>query len=358
MKGTMKAAVLKSAGNLVLEQVPIPEVGPNDVLIKVINAGICGSDLHEYSIKLGGQFGPVIMGHEFVGILAEIGSEVSGLQLGERVLGYNTNICGQCYFCQKGDYYHCIALMDKLLGINADGCFAEYVLIRNAVLDRNILKVPDEIPDNCATMIEPTTVGTGHVPPLNIQKGEKVVILGAGTVGLIALQSCKHYGAEVVIMDLVDTKLELALQFGADAVHNPKTGDAVQFIIDRWGNGEYIYHRGNNIGGLADYVFEAAGSPKTFEQAFKMVKAGGKIIPLGVYEECASINPNYFVFKDIHVLSGLKGDFHKSIEWIKDKTISAEKYISHEYDFEDIQEAIDLALSGKATKVLIHITKK
>lgn len=358
MEGTMKAAVLEEIGKFsIRNDIPIPKPGPKDILCKVKYAAVCGSDLHIFNTGMFVEKLPFIIGHEFSAEIIEKGDEVENLEVGDRVMGLNINFCGECWWCKNNDYGHCPNTA-KGLGFYAPGAFAEYLVIENARLGLNVFKLPDNLSDRDASIAEPCSVGWGNIDNLDVKEGDRVVVLGAGIIGLGCAVAAKAKGAEVVIMNRSKGRLEIAKKAGIDHVYSPLDGDPVDYIIDLWGNGQYPYHYGDHEGGMADVIIEAVGSPATFKWAFDMVRAGGKICIAGTATKEATIDPNLIELKDPKIFSGLGGDFKKSVEMLADKTMNADAVITHEFTLDEIQEAFEAAGNTKESmKVVLKVEK-
>ena len=357
MEGTMKAAVLEEIGRFEIHNdIPIPQIGETDILVKVKYAAICGSDLHVFNTGMFVDKLPFIIGHEFSGEIVEMGDKVEKLALGDRIMGLNINFCGECWWCKNGDF-HCPSTA-KGLGFYDQGAFAEYVVIKNARLGFNVHKLPDSLNDRNGALAEPCSVGWGNVDAMDVKAGDRVVVLGAGIIGLSCAVAAKAKGAEVVIMNRSKGRLEIAQKAGIDHVYSPMDGDPVDYIIDLWGNGQYPYHYGDREGGMADVVFEAVGSPATFEWAFNMVRAGGKVCIAGTATKKAEIDPNLIELKDPYIKSGLAGDFAKSVEMLANGTMNADAIITHEFTLDQIQEAFAMAAdTKKSMKVVMKIAE-
>lgn len=352
MAEMMKAAVLKGVREIEIEDIPIPEIGPGDVLIKVSNCGICGSDIHSFTTGMYVEPGQV-MGHEFTGIAWRVGEEVEGISEGDRVTGFSAGVCGECDACKRGQPLLCAALFENSTGYGRPGAFAEFVKIENAVPGATIHKLPDSIDNITAAMIEPVSVGVTAVAEANVKPGDRVVVLGAGMIGNACMQAAKAAGAsEVLAIEVSTTRLNLARESGADDVFDARTGDALEWVIEKFGPAPYHYH----VGGNADVVFEAAGVPVTIRQAFEMVRPGGTVCFVGLPEEAAPIDTTKIVHKMPHVLGSLGGDFVQAIERLSSGKIRANQLVTHRFPLSRIKEAFETQLNADETvKVMIDI---
>ena len=270
----MKALLLKNYKDLELVDFPVPEVGPNDVLIQVKACGICGSDVHGFDGSTGRRIPPIVMGHEAAGVITALGPNVKGFKQGDRVTFDSTVSCGYCYFCTSGQ----INLCDnrQVLGVSCGefkrhGAFAEYV-----VVPQNILyKLPDSLPFEHAALIEAVSIGVHAVNITPIQLGATAVIVGTGMIGLLTLQAARLAGcSRVIAVDLDDNKLEVARKLGAQVTLNPKTEDVPARVHE-------LTH-----GHGADVALECVGAASPIRTAIQSVKKGGAVTLVG------NITPN------------------------------------------------------------------
>lgn len=263
MKKKMKAAVLNDLKDFKIEMVNIPTIGNNDVLIKVKYCGICGSDVPRAMVS-GARKYPIILGHEFAGEIVEIGSSVSNLNLGERVVVAPLIPCKNCQHCKTGDYGLCNNY--NIIGTGSDGAFAEYVKVPSD----HVLPIDDALDYETAAGIEPATIGYHGIQKANMQAGENIVIMGCGPIGQLTLQWAKIFGAgNIIAVDIFDEKLELAKKLGADITINAKNEDVITKVKDITQNG-------------ADIVIETAGSQITQQQSINISKKKGRIVFLGI----------------------------------------------------------------------------
>ena len=349
---TMKAAVLRGPKDIAVDDVPVPEIGPADVLIKVSLCGICGSDIHSFTTGMFVEPGQ-IMGHEFSGEVAEVGEEVVGLQPGDRVTGFSAGVCGECEACQRGEALLCAALFQNSTGYGLPGAFAEYVKIENAVLGESVHKLSNGIDNLKGAMVEPVSIGVSAVAQAQVGPGDRVVVLGAGMIGNACLQAARAAGAaEVIVVEVSDTRLRLARECGADDVFDARTGDALRWVMDKFGEAPYHYH----VGGNADVVLEAAGHPTTIKQAFEMVRPGGRICFVGLPEGEVPLDTTKIVHKMPLVVGSLGGDFVAAIDAISSGKIRPDVLVTHRFALQDIAAAFQQQLKADETvKVMIEI---
>ena len=350
MAGTMKAAVLEAPGRIVVKHIPTPEAGPGDVLISVVNCGICGSDVHSFKTGMYVDRGQV-MGHEFVGRVAHVGAEVSGLSVGDRVTGFSAGFCGKCDACLAERFILCAELFHNSTGYGRPGAFAELVKIENAQLGANIHLLPDSIDDTAAAMIEPMAIGVTAAQSVGVAPGDRVVVLGCGMIGNACIQAAKAAGAATVVgIDVSPLRLSLARTCGADATFDARDGDAVEWVIEQFGQAPYHF----NLGGNADVVFEAAGIPETIRQSLEMVRPAGKICIVGLPEHPAPIDTTKIVHKMPTITGSLGGDFALTIEKMASGAIDPRPLATHRFALDDAPSAFAMQLrADEAMKVLV-----
>src|SRR3972149_8316032 len=262
----MKAAMLHGVKDLRVEYVDVPRVGDGEILVKVKAATTCGTDLKIYQrgyvsgvIKL-----PTVFGHEWAGDIDEIGKGVSYFEKGMRVRAGNSSPCLRCYMCQKGKFNLCKDMMWLW------GAYAEYIKVPQRIVMLNTQVIPDHVSYEEAAVAEPLACVLHGVEQAQVGLGDTVAIIGAGPIGLLHLLTAKKIGAEkVMVIDLVDERLECASRLGADETINAGKLDVVDTIHQLTG------------GYGADVVIEAIGLPATWEQAFRLVRKGGKVLEFG-----------------------------------------------------------------------------
>jgi len=276
MTGTMRAARWHGRGDVRVEDVPIPRPGPGELLLRVSWCGICGTDVEEYRDgpvvipvdrpnPLTGQHAPVTLGHEFAGEVAEVGPGVAGLAVGDRVVPDICLFCGECHYCRRHEYALCVSW--AAIGLHGDGGLAEYV----KVPARMCVKLPDEIADDEAALIETTEVAVRAVRKGGVRLGDSVAIVGDGAVGLITLQAARAAGAtNVILLGHRAPRLELGRQLGATAAidtHDPGWLDEVRALS----------------GGLgADVAIECGGRAEAIADSIAATRKGGTIVLLAV----------------------------------------------------------------------------
>lgn len=264
----MKALVLEEYNKLIYKDVPEPQIGEDEVLIEVKACGICGSDIHGVDGSSGRRQPPIIMGHEASGIIAEVGSAVTGWEKGERVTFDSTVYCGKCWYCCRGELNLCDNR--RVLGVSCDeyrrhGAFAEYIAVPQHILYR----LPDEVSFPQAALVEALSIAVHAVNRTPVKINDSVLIVGAGNIGLLVMQVFKAFGCNPVIAaDIDESKLEWAKKIGADIVINSRTTDVGQEVR------KYI-ERG------VDIAAEVVGVSAAVQSAIDAVRKGGALTLVG-----------------------------------------------------------------------------
>src|SRR3954453_7318831 len=227
----MKALLLTEYKKLELTDIPVPEISPEEMLVRVRACGICGSDVHGFDGSTGRRIPPLVMGHEASGGIEQVGSAVQSLKEGDRVAFDSMISCGKCRFCRRGQMNLCDNR--QVLGVSCGeyrrhGAFAEYV----AVPQHIIYKLPDTLSFEHAAMIEPVSVAVHAVSITPVRLGDTALVVGTGMIGLLPIQAARLAGcARIIAMDLEDYKLAVAKEHGADDVVNPKKGNVVEHVL-------------------------------------------------------------------------------------------------------------------------------
>lgn len=335
-----------------IEEIEKPSAGVKDVVIEVKYSAICGGELHTYRTGSGDAPGS-ILGHEFLGTVEEIGSEVEGVKVGERVWGMSANVCGECWYCQNGDYGRCSHVLEQVTGHGVPGGHAQYVLISNAILGITLHKIPDSIDDKRGTLVEPFSVGCAEVAEAHIKEGDKVVVIGAGMIGNAIMQFAKLAGAEVVVADVVDSRLDIALQCGADHVVNSAKSDLLEEVQRIWGPNEWFF----GPSGRADAVFDTAGVGSTLNDAVSVIRAAGKLVLVAPSEKDVSLNLFPVIYKNPEILVPMSGAYAaQTIEAMAEGKLVVDPLISEVFPLGDAVEAFETQSNpANGMKVLIDM---
>ena len=338
MKSLVKA---KSEKGIWLLDTPKPEVGHNDLLIKIRKTAICGTDMHIYNWDEWSQKTipvPMVVGHEYVGEVVGMGQEVRGFSLGDRVSGEGHITCGHCRNCRAGRRHLC--RNTEGVGVNRPGAFAEYLVIPAF----NAFKIPDNISDDLASIFDP--FGNAVHTALSFDLvGEDVLITGAGPIGIMAAAVARHVGARhVVITDINPYRLALAEKMGATRAVDVSKED-LQEVMNELGMTE-----GFDVG------LEMSGVPVAFRDMLKKMNNGGKVAMLGIPPQDIAIDWNQVIFKGL-VIKGIYGremfeTWYKMASLIQ-SGLDLSPIITHTYSIDDFQQGFDTMDSGQSGKVIL-----
>jgi threonine 3-dehydrogenase len=339
----MKAlAKLQCGPGLTFTDVPEPEVGHNDVLIRINETAICGTDVHIWEWNEWAQKTisvPMHIGHEYVGEIVALGQEVNGFKIGDRVSGEGHITCGFCRNCRAGRRHLCRNTVG--VGVNRSGAFAEYL----AIPAFNAFKIPLDIPDDLATIFDPFGNATHTALSFDLV-GEDVLITGAGPIGIMAAAVARHVGARhVVVTDINDYRLELARKLGANRTVNVARETLRQAMDD--------LHMMEGF----DVSMEMSGAPTALGSAIEHMVNGGKIALLGIPSSNTMVDWTQVIFKGLHI----KGIYGREMfeTWYKMVTmlqsgLDLSPIITHHYPIGQYEEAFRTMASGRSGKVILH----
>ena len=339
----MKAlSKLKAEPGIWMTDAPKPEVGHNDLLIKIRKTAICGTDVHIYKWDEWASKTiptPMVVGHEYVGEVVDMGQEVRGFSVGDRVSGEGHITCGHCRNCRAGRVHLCRNTTG--VGVNREGAFAEYLVIPAF----NAFKIPDNISDELASIFDP--FGNAVHTALSFDLvGEDVLITGAGPIGIMAAAVAKHVGARhVVITDVNEYRLELARKMGATRAVNV-ANEKLEDVMTDLGMTE-----GFDIG------LEMSGVPSAFNSMLNNMNHGGKIAMLGIPPSDMAVDWNQVIFKGL-VIKGIYGremfeTWYKMASLIQ-SGLNLSPIITHQYSVDDFQAGFDMMISGQSGKVILN----
>jgi L-iditol 2-dehydrogenase len=340
----MKAAVLYSPKDMRIEEIEIPQISPNEVLVRMKCVGICGSDVHFY---LHGRIAsfvvekPLILGHECSGEIAEVGREVQDLSPGQRVVIEPGFVCGKCFYCRIGRYNLCVDV--KFFGApHFHGAFAEYV----KAPAQNVYPIPDHVSYEEGAMIEPLAVGMMAAKMGKISVNDVVAVLGAGPIGQMALQSVRVHGVfEVYVTDVIDYRLDYAEKYGATEVINA----AVEDVVDR------IMKLTDDKG--VDVAIEASGAPSAIRQAVKIVKPGGRIVLVGYPPADVPLPISEIISKEITIqgIHRYANVYPAAIKAVSSGKAIVKPYITHVFPLERILEGFEVHIKKTGNPMKIQI---
>lgn len=340
MKALVKA---KAERGLWLQEIPVPIIGHNEVLIKIKKTAICGTDLHIYHWDEWAQKTvpvPATIGHEFVGEIVELGSEVEGLTIGQRVSGEGHLTCGYCRQCRAGRKHLC----RNTIGLGYSkrpGCFAEYLSLPAV----NVYPIPDNISDDIASFLDP--LGNAVHTTLSFDLvGEDVLITGAGPIGIMAAAIAKKVGARfVVVTDVNPYRLALSKKMGATLAINPKE-KSLDSVMKELGMKE-----GFDVG------LEMSGHAEAFTQMLSYMNHGGRVAMLGIPSKPILIDFNHIIFKGL-ILKGIYGreifeTWYKMITLLQ-SGLDISPVLTHQFDYTEYEKAFEILASGQSGKVILN----
>ena len=341
----MKALVKsKSERGIWMEDIAVPEVGHNDVLIKINRTAICGTDIHIFKWDDWAQATipvPLAVGHEFCGEIVDCGVEVKGFEIGDRVSAEGHITCGMCRNCRAGRRHLCMNSVG--VGVNRPGAFAEFL----SVPAFNVFKLPATISDDMASILDPLGNATHTALSFDLV-GEDVLITGAGPIGIMATAIARYAGARhIVVTDINDYRLGLATELGATRAINVSR-ESIDDTMKELGMEE-----GFDVG------MEMSGNPMAFQDMLRTMHHGGKIALLGIPPEEMSIDWNQVIFKGL-IIKGVYG--REMFEtWYKMSSmlqsgLNIDPIITHHFDIGDFQPAFELMESGQSGKVILNWT--
>ena len=334
-------AKLKAEPGIWMHETDIPVCGHNDVLIKIKKTAICGTDMHIYNWDKWSQETipvPMVVGHEFVGVIEAIGQEVKGYEVGDRVSGEGHITCGHCRNCRAGKRHLCRNTYG--VGVNRQGAFAEYLVIPAD----NAFKIPDDIPDDMAAIFDPFGNATHTALSFDLV-GEDVLITGAGPIGVMAAAICRHVGARnVVVTDINDYRLKLAKQMGASRTVNVSS-EKLSDVMAELGMVE-----GFDVG------LEMSGVGSAFSNMLESMNHGGHVAILGIPSADTKIDWNQVIFKGLH-LKGIYGremyeTWYKMVAMLQ-SGLNLDPIITHQFAIDDFQQGFEVMSSGQSGKVIL-----
>ncbi|MCR5789926.1 MAG: NAD(P)-dependent alcohol dehydrogenase [Lachnospiraceae bacterium] len=345
-----RGAFMRGTDKMVIKDIEKPKAGKGKVVVSIEYVGICGSDVHyyhsgrcgAYEVDLSQDF---MLGHECGGVIAEVGEGVTGLKVGDKVALEPGITCGNCEFCKAGKYNLCPDVI-FLATPPVQGCNMEFI----EYPQEYCFKLPEHLSTREGALIEPLSVGMHAANQGNVGVGDTVVILGAGCIGLTTLLACRAHGCgTVIVSDLVDARLDKAKELGADHVLNGKNCDVIEEIRRITG------------GRLADKVFETAGSPVTIRQTPFAAGRGATVTLVGISVQ-PEIEFNFAQVMDkelsIQSVFRYRNIYPRAIAAVASGAVNVKGIVTHEFDFDHIQDAYDEAVNNKTDLVKAVIKVK
>lgn len=341
MKGKMKVAVMNGIGKMGFIERDIPHPADNEVLVKLEYVGICGSDIHYYETGSIGKYvvkPPFVLGHEPGGTVVEVGKNVKHLHIGDRVALEPGKTCGHCEFCREGKYNLCPDVI-FFATPPIDGVFQEYVAHEADLC----FKLPENVDTMEGALIEPLAVGFHAANQGNAHAGQTAVVFGSGCIGLVSMMALKAEGvSKVYVVDILQKRLDKALELGATAIINSKEKN-LQEEIDRLTDGKG-----------ADLVIETAGTETTTRQAIQITKKGATIVLVGYSKTGEMTLPislaldKELTFKTVFRYRHI---YPMAIESVASGKVNLKGIVTNVFDFDDIQNAMDKSVNDKANIV-------
>ena len=342
----MKQQIMTSPGEIEFIDIPIPRLKEDEVLVKIMRIGVCGSDIHVYYGKHPYTDYPITQGHEVSGKVEKTGSKIQGFKPGDKVTIQPQVVCGQCYPCTHDKYHICDNL--KVMGFQTTGAASEFFAVDSA----KVIKLPNEMTYEEGAMIEPCAVAVHAVLKGGDVTNFNVLVLGAGPIGNLIAQTAKALGVKaVMITDLSDFRLEVAKKVGIDFTINPTKVDLSEEIIKAFGPNK------------ADLIIECVGANETIDDAIENARKGTDIIVVGVFGDKPMIDLGFVQDRELRVIGNMmyqKDDYIKAIELVHSKKICLEPLMTTHFPFEDYNKAYKFIedKKDKVMKVFIDINQE
>ena len=338
----MRQAIMTKPGQIEINQVPEPSLGDDEILLRIQRIGVCGSDIHVYHGKHPYTSYPVIQGHEFSATIEAVGQNVKGIKVGSKVTARPQVVCGKCKPCLRGDYHICDSL--KVEGFQTSGVAQDLFV---TTVDK-LIPLPDDFTFEMGALVEPVSCGVHAVGRAGDIAGKNVVVLGAGTIGNLIGQVAQAQGANVLISDISDFRLDVARQCGLKQTFNPK--------IESLGEANYRVFGDQGF----QVALEAVGVQETMNSAIETIEKGGTIVVVGVFAENPAINLGFVQDRELTLIGTLMykhQDYQKAVELIAAGHIATEPLETNHFPFEkylDAYKFID-AQRDKSMKVFIDL---
>jgi alcohol dehydrogenase len=340
----MKALVYHGPGQKAWETVPDPVIQePTDVIVRIDSSTICGTDLHILKGDVPAVKPGTILGHEAVGTITELGSAVTTLAVGDRVLVSCISACGRCSYCREGHYGQCTGGGGWIFGHLIDGLQAEYARVPFA--DTSVYKVPEELTDEQVLFLADILPTAYEVGVLNgqVEPGDTIAVVGAGPIGLATIMTARlRTPAKIIAIDLADSRLARALDFGADVVINNGAEDAIARVM------ELTDGRG------VDTAIEAVGVPETFELCTELIRAGGRVANVGVHGCSATLHLEKLWIRNVLITTGLVDTFTTPLllKLIEGGRLDPTPFATHRFQLDETMEAYDVFADAAKTQAL------
>ena len=345
---TMRAAVYRGMNDVRLEEVPVPEIGAGEILVRVHSCGICGTDLKK--IATGSHSAPRIFGHETSGVVAKIGAGVRKFGVGERVVVFHHIPCGECYYCRHKTFAQCATY--KKVGCTAGfepsgGGFAEYVRVMDWIVEKGTVGIAEGISFEQACFVEPVNTCIKGIETLRLEAGETVLVIGQGPIGLILATLAQRAGARVITSDLYPARLTMANSFGLKLTVDASKADAGQSV------------RGMTEGRGADAVILAVGGNGLIRPAMDAARPGGRVLLFAqTVRGEVTIDPSAVCVDEKTLLGSYSASVdlqEESVRFVMNREMDLERLISHRFPLQNGVEALNLAAHPQPDSMKIVI---
>jgi L-iditol 2-dehydrogenase len=333
---TMKAAVYRGVNDVRLEEVPVPEIGLGEILVRVHTCGICGTDLKK--ISTGSHSAPRIFGHETTGVVSAVGEGVTKFKVGDRVAFFHHIPCGECYYCRHKVFAQCPVY--KKVGCTAGhepsgGGFAEYVRVMDWIVEKGVEKIPDGVSHEQASFMEPVNTCWKAIPLLNLQPDETVLVIGQGPIGIILAALAQRTGSRVIASDLFPQRLTISKGFGLNEVIDASQTDTVN----------YIRHETESRG--ADAVILAVPGTKLIGTAIDAARPGGRVMLFAqTVREKATIDPASICMDEKTLLGSYSASVdlqEASTAWVFSQALDLARLVTHRFPLGQAVEGLNVA---------------
>lgn len=345
---TMHAAVYRGVNDVRLETVPVPKIGPSEMLVRVHSCGVCGTDLKK--ISTGSHSAPRIFGHETSGVVAAVGKDVTEYQPGDRVMVFHHIPCRECFYCQNKTFAQCATY--KKVGCTAGfepsgGGFAEYVRVMDWIVQYGTIRIPDNVSFEQACFVEPVNTCLKGIYALNLRAGETVLTIGQGPIGIILSVLAKRAGASLITSDLYPERLKIGASFGLDLTIQASRTNVVERVR------ELTQGRG------ADAVILAVGGNTLIRTAMDAARPGGRILLFAQTQHGEAVIDPAAICVDEKTLVGSYSASvdlqEESVRFVMNREMDLERLISHRFHLSESTEAIDLAAHPQPSSMKVVI---
>src|SRR5580693_693873 len=345
---TMHAAVYRGVNDVRLETVPVPQIGPGELLLRVHSCGVCGTDLKK--IATGSHSAPRIFGHETSGMVAAVGADVRQFQPGDRVVVFHHIPCRDCYYCQHNTFAQCSTY--KKVGCTAGfepsgGGFAEYVRVMDWIVDQGTVRIPDGVSFEQACFVEPVNTCMKGIETLQLMPGESVLVIGQGPIGIMLSTLAKRSGARVITSDLYPERLTISKSFGLENGIDASRADTVKTV------------REQTVGRGADAAILAVGGSGLIRTAMDAVRPGGRVLLFAqTVRGEATIDPAAVCVDEKRLLGSYSASVElqeDSVRFVMGREMDLEGLISHRFALSNSVEALQLAARPQPDSMKIVI---